>query len=157
MPNEELIRTVIKRIERDLVMWDQDSWGSVVEEGSFWDRPTEIVAVPREAADEGMLLDEVEVRPISDLDLSQPQILSCGTSFCFAGHTVLEAGDAMLVNHAGEVSLCRTPEGQVRHVFHRAMELLGLDEDQAGQLFSAGINDFEDLKGAIACETGIIA
>lgn len=157
MPNEELIRTVIKRIERDLEMWDQDSWGNVVEEGRFWDRPVEIVKVPQEAADEGMFLDETEVRPITDLDLSQPQILSCGTSFCFAGHAVLEAGDTMLVNALGVVNLCRTPDGQVRHVFHRAMELLGLDEAQAGQLFSAGIDDFEDLKGAIAYETGIIA
>ena len=155
MPNEELIRTVIKRIERDLEMWDQDSWGNVAEEGSFWDHPVEIVKVPQEAADEGMFLDEVEVRPISDLDLSQPQILSCGTSFCFAGHTVLEAGDTMLVNHCGQVSLCRTPEGQVRHVFHRAMELLGLDEDRAAELFSAGIEDLDDLKCAIERETEI--
>lgn len=157
MPNEELIRTVIKRIERDIKMWNQDTWAVIGDDESFWYRPIETVAVPKEAQDGGMFLDETEVTPISDIELSQqPQFMTCGTTFCFAGHTVLEAGDTMLVSVGSrQAQLCRTQDGEVRHIFHRAKELLGLEEEQASELFSAGIGDLDDLKQAITDVTRV--
>ena len=160
MPNEELIRTVIKRIERDIEMWDQDTWGRVDSGNQFWNSnlPGDVVVkVPAEAQDEGMFAEEITVTPISDIDLSQqPQFMACGTTFCFAGHTVLESGDTMLVSvDSGLASLCRTPDGQVRHIYHRAMELLGLTEEQAGEMFSADIEDLDELKRAIAYHTEV--
>lgn len=154
MPNEEMIRTVIKRIERDLEMWNQDTWGLVPAEEPAWrDAPKEIVDLPKEACDEGMASDwHRSVSPFTD-----GMMTSCGTTFCFAGHTVLEAGDTMLVStHDNQARLCRTPEGQVRHIMYRAAELLGLrNEVQASVLFSSGIEDIEDLKRAITQETGV--
>lgn len=154
MPNEEMIRIVIKRIERDLEMWNQDNWGHVFAEEPAWrDAPVETVDIPNEAKDEGMWDDwHRSVSPFTD-----GMVTSCGTTFCFAGHTVLEAGDTMLVStHDYQARLCRTPDGQVRHIMYRAAELLGLeDEDQAGMLFSAGIEDIEDLKRVITQETGV--
>lgn len=161
MPNEELIRTVIKRIERDLEMWDQDTWGRLDANSPLWrGMSVETVRVPREAEDEGMFGGvEEELRPLSDIDLATygPQPASCGTTFCFAGHTVLEAGDTMLVsNEDFQARLCRTQDGEVRHIFHRAAELLGLDTAvEAPQLFSGGIGDLDDLKQAIHEVTGV--
>ena len=153
MPNEELIRTVIKRIERDIEMWDQSSWGAVNAHSLITSGIVpETVKVPAEAKNEGLFHDELTGYPVGDMNLGllQDFPVTCNTSFCFAGHTVLEAGDVMLVHEDGGASLCRTPDGKVRHIHHRAMELLGLTEEQAGELFSAGIEDLDELKRAIA-------
>lgn len=162
MPNEELIRTVIKRIERDIETWDQSTWGRLDADSPFWsiDKALESVRVPKEAEDEGMWDDELKnVSPLTDIDLATygPQLASCGTTFCFAGHTVLEVGDAMLVSTVDfQARLCRTQEGEIRHIYHRAKELLGLTEEQAGDMFSAGIEDLNDLKRVIEDHTGIV-
>lgn len=161
MPNEELIRTVIKRIERDLEMWDQGTWGRLEADSPFWNinKASEMVKAPKEAEDEGMWGDQLSsVSPLTDIDLATygPQLASCGTTFCFAGHTVLEAGDAMLVSTEDfQARLCRTQDGEVRHIYHRAKELLGLEEYEASELFSAGIEDIDDLKNAIHEVTGV--
>lgn len=158
MPNEELIRTVIKRIERDMEMWNQHSWGAVNPHRLVMSgiKP-ETVKVPAEARNEGLYGEEFVGFPVGDKDLGllQDFPVTCNTSFCFAGHTVLEAGDTMLVAEDGRASLCRTPEGKVRHIYYRAAELLGLDIAQGDELFSAGITEFRDLKDMITAETGV--
>lgn len=139
--NEELFRRVMKRIERDQ-NWDQQYWGAVTVE----------------------LADKLEVSPVQAfagrhwLELKDSQVELCRTKFCVAGHTVLEAGDTMLVDMEDlEGSWCLTVEGNLETVEQRATKLLGLDNDQAAELFApnAGNNGLEAYKEFVTEVTGV--
>jgi hypothetical protein len=78
----------------------------------------------------------------------------CGTSYCLAGHVVVQAGYQMdwvggyLLN-TGErfraASECRLPDGEILPIRWAAMKLLGITVTEADYLFHGG-NSLEDLK-----------
>lgn len=102
--------------------------------------------------------------------LIAPKGIDCGTAMCFAGHAAVLAGDRLVVpvsfwgrwslfdklkgkrrlsgdeicktvgSDSLEVSLVRLPNGQVRNIEDRAQELLGLEPEEANELFAASNN-----------------
>lgn len=60
--------------------------------------------------------------------------MSCGTTMCFAGHTVVEAGHALAwIEDDGAYTATWTEDGHDIEML--AMELLGLGFDDAAELF----------------------
>lgn len=151
MPNEKLIREVINNIEL-YNRWDQRSWGELGE--NHFDEFGEVIQeslepVPAYARDE-----------YGNLVLTQELVRegSCNTSFCFAGHTVLTAGDKILINtESGEAWNCVDQNGVDHNIEIRARELLGLTREQAVQLFDgeAGERDFGAYKRLVTRVTGV--
>ena len=159
--NVDLIQRVMKRIERDQAMWDQNNWGQVEEDAPLWYQhvPTEEVEFPnRVCEDDCCCSTTFTAASVSDATLIQIPGDACGTTFCFAGHTVLEAGDSVLMNmDRGDAEFCRTPEGEILSIDKRAQQLLGLREDQAMIVFggSAGDKGLEEYKALFNLETGV--
>ena len=148
--NVDLIQRVMKRIEQDPTQWDQADWGRVHYESDLW-KHLEIDFVKLGDFDRRMALLNEGVLVANSANL-------CGTAFCFAGHTILEAGDTMLVDTEEDMATyCRTPDGRVLTIDDRAQELLGLDADQALTLFggSAGNGDLNEYKDLFNLETGV--
>lgn len=121
--NEDLLRRVVKRIERDEENWDQSNWAFT--HPMTLDRlpPAVKTRVPGWSV---MAL----VRELND-DMAT----ECGTTCCVAGHTVLEAGEKLLVGPSGHTTFCRTVDGEIKSVPDRARELLGLDIAQSLAIF----------------------
>lgn len=151
MPNEKLIREVINNIEL-YNRWDQRSWGTLqdnhFDDDGYVIRET-LEPVPAYARDE-----------YGNLVLTQELVRegSCNTSFCFAGHTVLTAGDKILINtETGEAWNCVDPQGTDHNIEIRARELLGLTREQAVKLFDgeAGGRDFGAYKRLVTRVTGV--
>ena len=151
MPNEELIREVISNIEL-YNRWDQISWGRLL--GNHIDNNGNVIReslepVPAYARDED-----------GNLVLTQELVRegSCNTSFCFAGHTVLTAGDKVLISvESGEAWNCVDLQGQDHNIEIRARELLGLSREQASRLFDgdAGDKDLGRFKDLVTRVTGV--
>jgi len=145
--NVDLLRRVMKRIERDQEMWNQESWGYLPEHHTIDLGITEF-----ESPIGGRSLG-IEV---NDILLSEKDL--CGTTFCCAGHTVLEAGDAILIHYQDlEANFCLDSEGNTHFIEQRAKELLGLTEDQARYMFApgAGGGDVAAYKRNITDVTGV--
>jgi hypothetical protein len=145
--NVDLLKRVVKRIERDQEMWDQEFWGIMPEHLTIDLGLTEyqMPGWSRSLAFE-----------INDLLLSEKDL--CGTKFCFAGHAVLEAGDAILIQYQDqEANFCLDSEGNVHSIEKRAKELLGLTEDQARYMFApgAGAGDVATYKRNVTDVTGV--
>lgn len=76
----------------------------------------------------------------------------CPTSCCLGGHIVIANGDQFVVNtedwDAGEyvtsVEHCVDEKDQVHSIVQRAMDLVGIDADEANRLFDGG-NTAEDI------------
>jgi hypothetical protein len=145
--NEGLLKRVVRRIGAQRARWDQKSWARVLDD------------VPE---------DQLEVMVVTDPDEGPdavhtylaitPGTTLCGTKFCFAGHTVLEAGDKILLEHgAREADMCVDSEGRTHVIEERAQALLGLDHDQAYTLFdgTAGEGNWHAYKGLIEEQTGV--
>lgn len=146
--NVDLIQRVMKRIERDEENWDQQSWASV-HKGSLQGSPTIEVD-----GDQWSALDDVVL-------LSGD---ACGTTFCFAGHTVLEAGETILVDkyefesdNPLEVEYCLDRDGNLHSIENRAQELLGLTPIQARALFDgeAGNRNLDRYKEHVTAMTEV--
>lgn len=145
MANEELLRRVVKRIERDQ-NWDQDYWGSVDE---FVADNLEVSPVVSKDGHQNWL--EVKDSSITEENL-------CRTAFCLAGHTILEAGDVLLVSRDGlDATFCLDDTGAFRTIEQRARELLELTEEEADYLFmpTAGGGDLDMFKQEITEVTGV--
>src|SRR5215510_14871993 len=125
--NEQLLKNVIKRIEREVEegSWDQDHWAQL------YQHPTEM---------DGPKLREGNYVYLVVRDENANQ---CGTSFCMAGHTVLEAGDAILFEDYYS-NLCVTPDGKKHTINTRAAQLLGLPVDT--EIFDTGWHDLDEYK-----------
>lgn len=157
MPNEELIRKVIGHIEVNN-RWDQAVWGSVTEDmledeenedGYYQVRPDVFESVP------GYVYDYEDCVLI---ELGTVMEGSCSTRFCFAGHTVLQAGDKILLTRdTGEASGCIDTNGIVHSIEMRAQDLLGLSHRQAAILFEgdAGDKDLTKYKKLVTEVTGV--
>ncbi len=65
----------------------------------------------------------------------------CGTAYCFAGMAVHLAGLEMNRND----HVCGKEWENAPHINDVARKILGLEEDQAGQLFNAG-NSIDDIR-----------
>jgi hypothetical protein len=155
VPNADLIRRVAKRIQAKPSLWDQSTWAGITEENDE----------DFEAAKQRLLnalFRRVEVDGVQVHHLLSDAIVPegvCGTKFCFAGHTVLEAGDAIVFDpeDLDYTDMVRTPEGEYRVLEERARELLGLTGTQAEFLFDgeAGGGRWEDYKRLITATTGV--
>lgn len=152
MPNEEMIKDVIKHIELNN-RWNQTTWGGLNDD-QFTDdgevRPEAWEMVPAYA------IDEENNSVIVDAGLLKEN--ACSTSFCFAGHTVLLAGDKILIDRdSGDAFKCVDKDGEVHNIEVRARNLLGLDRQQSDTLFSgeAGDKDLEKYKRLITRVTGV--
>ena len=144
--NEELLRRVIKRIERDQ-NWDQDFWGIITD-----DKVADKLDV-----EDLQLASGFKYLRLGDAELQTQQDI-CGTAFCMAGQTVLEAGETLLMDRDTlEASNCLTSEGEFRSVYERAKQLLGITYDQAAVIFSGPAGDcgFEGYKRLVANTTGV--
>lgn len=153
MPNADFIRRVVKRIQAKPGRWDQSTWAGITEENDE----------DFEAAKQRLLnalFRRVEADGVHHLlsDAIVPEGV-CGTKFCFAGHAVLEAGDAVVFDpeDLDYTDLVRTSEGEYRVLEERARELLGLTSSQARFLFDgeAGGGSWEDYKRLITAQTGV--
>lgn len=147
MPNEEMIRIVVKRIERDVSLWDQADWASLF----IKDDERDIYAEE--------LLPRVEM-PYEDAmyGLNDFTEVSCGTAMCLAGHTVLEAGDTILFEPNENIAwACLDDNGRQRRIRLRAQQLLDLTDEQASILFDgrAGGGAIDDFKVLITKVTGV--
>jgi len=89
--------------------------------------------------------------------------MTCGTTGCIAGHICVIAGDKYLVptdTRDGveiQVDWVLTPEGEVRNINSRAIDLLGGDsETEVGDLFSGGnsITKVREIASRIARDHG---
>ncbi len=153
MPNANMIRRVAQRIQTHLNQWNQKVWAGIEEENDE----------DYEAAKQKLIdalfrrTDDDEVRYLLS-DAIVPEGV-CGTKFCFAGHTVLEAGDAIVfdLEDLDYTDMVRTPEGEYRTLEERARELLGLTTDQATRLFDgeAGNGNWEVYKRLVTAQTGV--
>jgi len=145
--NVDLLKRVVKRIERDQEMWDQESWGYLPEHHTIDLGITEF-----ENPIGGRSLG-IEV---NDILLSEKDL--CGTTFCCAGHTVLEAGETILIHYQDlEASFCVDKGENVHMISQRAQELLGLTDEQADSLFApgAGADDIVAYKRHVTDVTGV--
>lgn len=84
----------------------------------------------------------------------------CGTFGCVAGHTALMAGDTPVweAGTATSTMVCRRSDtGRVQYVSGRAIELLGITDDEAGALFHARNTraDIQDVATQIAARAGV--
>lgn len=78
----------------------------------------------------------------------------CGTAYCFAGHAVVRAGYRIVwPNHSIQSELAEDDKGNVHEIETLAQNILGLDEDQAEELFGAS-NELEHIRVAIKEFTG---
>src|SRR5678816_4155641 len=119
VPNADLIRKVAKRIQANLNRWDQSTWAGIIEENDE----------DYEAAKQRLMdalfrqVDDIETHYLIS-DAIVPEGV-CGTKFCFAGHAVLEAGDAIVfdADDLDYTNTVRTPEGEYRMLEDRAREL----------------------------------
>ena len=139
--NVELLKRVIKRIERDQ-NWDQQYWGTVTDQ----------------------VANKLEVSTVEAflgrrwLELKDSDVEVCRTRFCVAGHTVLEAGDTMLLDMEElEANYCLSVEGNLQTINERARRLLGLTDDQADELFAphVGNDSLEAYKERVTRLTGV--
>lgn len=153
MPNANLIRRVVERIQAKPSKWNQHVWAGIEEEN---DEDYEAaIAKLKEAlfhytqgGENRFLLSDMIV----------PEGI-CGTKFCFAGHAVLEAGDAIVFDpeDLDYTDMVRTPDGQYVGLEKRAQDLLGLTDQQADRLFDgeAGSGNWESYKRLITAQTGV--
>lgn len=81
---------------------------------------------------------------------------SCGTACCFAGRTVVMTGwELIFGRHGGSDDLTAawcSRDSEVRFINEVAAEELGLTEDEADELFSAG-NSCEKLRSLVVAIT----
>ena len=153
MPNANMIRRVAQRIQNHLDKWDQQTWAGITEEN---DEDYEAALVKLREALFHFTQGGEDSFLISDAIAPEGV---CGTKFCFAGHTVLEAGDAIIMDpeDPSYADMVRTMEGNYRSLEERAQELLGLAPDQAGRLFDgeAGRGSWEAYKRLVTNVTGV--
>jgi hypothetical protein len=121
--NEELLQRVVKRLRAKPEQWDQDGWVILSE-----DDVCEVFTRGRPYGDRNVI--------IGDFALMEG---FCGTKACLAGHTVLEAGDEIMIWDSDPETgtfECIDDKGNVHNIEIRAQELLGLTRDQADVLFA---------------------
>lgn len=155
MPNEELIRKVIKHIEANN-RWDQAVWASVTDDMLFMNDDGDYVVRPD--AWEGVPGYVYDYEECALIELGTVMEGSCSTKFCFAGHTVLQAGDKILLTkEGGDATGCMDSNGVIHNIEVRAMNLLGLTSRQASMLFDgeAGDKDLEKYKRLVTSVTGV--
>ncbi|WAB09579.1 hypothetical protein SEA_WOOPER_76 [Gordonia phage Wooper] len=129
--------------------WDQGTWGEIDAE-ELIEAGVDFAKLAVEAGGESG-------RAV-DLTLPTTPLNLCGTACCFAGHTALQVGDRPVVNvevdHALRNDLGSLTIMDVRPVDNpdvtvsvstRAMDLLGLDHEEADVLFEAN-NTLADLR-----------
>jgi hypothetical protein len=147
-PNIAAIRGVVRRIEAQQKKWNQEVWAGVTEgkEDAFVEK------VPKTLIEEWGSFAHL----ISDKLLPEG---ICGTNFCFAGHAVLEAGDAILIDPDDlfYADTCMDRDGELHSIEGRAQKLLGLDDTQAKRLFdgNTGGGDWERYKEIVTEMTGV--
>src|SRR5882672_2525517 len=82
------------------------------------------------------------------------QEVNCGTACCIAGHAVARAGyEFVWPNHSAQTELAIDGDGNLRLIETLAAEILGLDENQADELFSAA-NELDEIRELIIEFTG---
>jgi len=154
VPNANMIRRVVQRIQNHLDKWNQQTWAGVRDYDNDEDYEAAVARL-REAlfhftqgGEDRLLLSDAIV----------PEGV-CGTNFCFAGHAVLEAGDAIVfdLDDLGYADMVRTPEGNYVGLENRARSLLGLTEEQSDRLFDgeAGAENWETYKRLVTAQTGV--
>lgn len=148
--NAEALRLAVKGIEADPENWDQTHWTGVKFPGSTksvsWDDIEQIGSA-------------VRIKPESEAEGSREwiNVEQCRTTYCLAGQAMLQAG---MVNEKGwyiDEDGARMNNWQVEC---QAASLLGLDEQQADELFYWGVNRAErgtlaDFKRRITEVTGV--
>lgn len=146
MVNQELMRSVVARIEADIAKWGQDSWAYIDDE--------HVAELPTSTA-----TDRIGEYPYIDAENAP-----CSTKFCLAGHTVLEAGDKIILyaddddgEYWRDIVDCLTPEGRIVTIDHRAQQLLGITGRMADAIFDgeAGGRGIEAFKELITQVTGV--
>lgn len=146
--NVDLLKRVVKRIDGDRKKWDQGTWGRVE-----YDAPVRARLEVEEIRDTESAIDDGTYARLDDMVLVSGN--ACGTAFCLAGHTVLEAGDTMYFESDGTANWCRNPDtGEFKTIEDRAAVLLGFSEEQTN-LFDPSWNDFDEFKDDITRYTGV--
>ena len=152
MPNDELIKKVVKHIETHN-RWDQQTWGAIGDDA--FDSYTDEV---RPEVWDGVPMYRYDEQEHALISLGVVMEGACDTRFCFAGHTVLQAGDKILINTIdGGGAFCIDEEDQIHPIEERARELLGLSKEQANALFDgdAGDKDLKRYKRLVTRVTGV--
>lgn len=136
----------VDELETHAGLWDQSTWGDIARS----DRFHEIVATQKPNSS-----------GVVTVELAPENAIECGTSFCFAGHTVLRAGDRPLFTFnqdypgtAKMFDVVTSDDKRRMHVSTRAAELLELDATTADILFDAE-NNLDDIREIVRrVETG---
>lgn len=90
------------------------------------------------------------------VDVGKEELLSCGTTACCAGWTVLLEGDKFLMEDGFKrVFWCIDSDGHVHEIERRAASLLGLSPDEADQAFEANLGDIENVVEVLEDITGV--
>ena len=154
MPNARMIHKVAQRIQNHLDKWNQQTWAGVSDDGNEEDHEAAVIRLREvlfhftQGGDDRLLFSDAIV----------PEGV-CGTKFCFAGHAVLEAGDAIVfdLDDPSYADMVRTPEGNYVSLEERAQELLGITQSQASLLFAAeaGAGNWEAYKRLVTNVTGV--
>jgi hypothetical protein len=146
--NTKLIRKVLKRIEKDQRRWNQSTWAGVTNEEKEEDFKKKAPLLQDGPYGPAYLINDALV----------PDGI-CGTSFCFAGHTVLAAGDTIFIDPEDLTysDVCRDKDGNVWNIERRARDLLGITGRESDALFSgeAGGGNWEAYKGIVERVTGV--
>ncbi len=79
---------------------------------------------------------------------------SCGTTFCMAGHTVVMSGHTLKWADDGDGRSAYYVENG-EYISDKAQELLGLNDEQAEDLFSAYSTSIQGYKEIITEITGV--
>ena len=77
----------------------------------------------------------------------------CGTAYCFAGHVVVRSGATILWTGSSS-EMCMTAYGEARSINSYAQQVLGLDHEQAADLFASD-NSLAMLRSEIIGMTGV--
>ena len=77
----------------------------------------------------------------------------CGTSFCIAGFICNDAGDTFLREEGSGVDfVARSDDGKIEHIPLRAMDLLGIsDDERAVEICDFMFDEENNLAGVRAC------
>ncbi len=133
----ELLKLAVKAIEAEPQRWNQGVWNwttSSNDEEEGW------------GASSGKML---AGRELQDME-------HCGTTLCLAGHVVVQAGQIPLAGQQGYGQCIDPATGRVSSIMDKAVELLGLSNEQTASLFFGGPTRLSEFKRHVTKVTGVV-
>lgn len=130
-----LAREVFAQILLEPEHWDQGSWGSLHTDDARAEMLEQFTGPEYEDLPD---INGMKVVPVTP---------SCGTAMCFAGWAAMlgDKGAKLLYDRSLTADYVLTGTGATRNIGHYASELLGIEDDTAGEDLFSGGNDIKEI------------